>query len=163
MKLRKNIRKDLNDIFDFDCELTQKFKTVEAAEKASRKRTNSNDCWGNSNLMIPSKDIKKWFKLAAENLSHNRRTVIVSPYNPHYLYWFEYVHPYASSVILFKQKFPMFTEYEKPSPKTICLVVFDPKQRKNPRPRKQLYSDYANGKFVYFKIPLHLDKKYKKD
>ena len=162
MQLHKQVYDDLDAIFKFDCEVTQKFKTYHEAEEASHERNKKEGCWGKSNLMIPSKDIKHWFRLASEGLSKNRRTVIVTPFNPHYMYWFDYVHPYASSVILYTQNFPIFKAYEKASPKTICLVVFDPQKRKNPRPKKDLYGEYVDGKYVYMTIPLKLDKKYKK-
>lgn len=161
MQLRQKVYDDLDDIFSFDCEVTKKFKNYEVAENASHDSNIKGECWGKSNLMIPTKDIKHWFRLAAENLSKNRRTVIVTPYNPHYMYWFEYVHPYASSVILYKSKFPIFKGYDKAPPKPICLVVYDPEQRKKPRPKKELYGEYVDGKYVYTTIPLKLDKKHK--
>lgn len=158
MKLQPSVYDELNNVFNFNCDLTQKFKTYAEAEKALYEK-NATTAWGSSNIMIPSKDIKHWFRLATEGLSKNRRTVIVTPFNPHYMYWFEYVHPYASSVILYKQKFPIFKGYEKASPKDICLVVFDPEQRKTPRSKK--YGKYVNGKYIYMSIPLKLDKKHK--
>ena len=163
MKLQKQVYEDLNKVFDFDCEPTQKFKTYTSAETAANHETDASDdaCWGKTNLMIPSKDIKHWFRLASEALSKNRRTVIVTPFNPHYMYWFEYVHPFASSVVLYKQKFPIFQGYTKAAPKTICLVVFDPKQRKTSRSKTELYGEYVDGKYVYMTIPLKVDKKYK--
>jgi hypothetical protein len=163
MRLQKKVYEDLDDVFKFDCEVTHRFKTYKTAETAANHETDADDeeCWGKTNLMIPSKDIKHWFRLAAEGLSKNRRTVIVTPFNPHYMYWFEYVHPYASSVILYKHKFPIFQGYTKAAPKTICLVIFDPKQRKTLRPKKELYGEYVDGKYVYMSIPLKLDRKHK--
>lgn len=159
MQLTQKVYDELDDIFNFDCDLTKKFKNYKSAETAAIKNTNQhNECWGKSNLMIPSKDIKHWFRLAAENLNKDRRTVIVTPFNPHYMYWFEYVHPYASSIILYKSKFPLFKDYDKPPPKPVCLVVFDPEQRKKSRSKNELYGEYVDGKYVYMSIPLKISK-----
>ena len=147
MELQKEIYKDLNKIFKFNLNPIEKFKTVDKARKALE-----DGKWGKTNLLIPKDDIKGWFKLATEALQKNKRVIIITTFNPHYKYWFKYAWPWASKMLLYTKNCIKFKGYDNPSPKTVTLILFDPKHRKTPR--KDLIKSYVDGKFPYFSLPL---------
>lgn len=149
MQLDEKTYKELDDIFKFDANPLEKYKTPSKAREAL-------DRWGKSNLLIPKDKIDKWFELAVEALKKGKRVVVINTFNPHYRYWFKNVWPWASKVVLYTQNKIVFKGYENPCPKTVAVVLFDPQQRNSPR--KNLIKDYVDGKYEYFSLPLKVKK-----
>jgi len=153
MQLDETTYKELDAIFKFDANPVEKYKSVSKAREALEKDSNG---WGDSNLLIPKDNIDKWFELAVDAVKKGKRVIVINTFNPHYRYWFTYVWPWASKVILYVQNKIVFKGYENPCPKTVAVILFDPQQRDSPR--KDLIHDYVDGKFEYFKLPLKVKK-----
>ena len=107
-------------------------------------------------MLIPKDKIDKWFALAVEALKRGHRVVVINTFNPHYKYWFRYVWPWAAKVLIYKKHVVKFKGYDNPCPKTVAIVLFDPKQRRTPR--NTLIKGYVGTKFPYFSIPLKVRK-----
>lgn len=153
MQLDSKTYKQLDELFKFDANPLEKYKSHEKAEDALKRDLSG---WGKSNLMIPKDHIDKWFALAVEGLKKGKRVVVINTFNPHYKYWFKYVWPWASKVVLYTQNKIVFKGYSNPCPKTVAVVLFDPIQRKTPR--KKLFNNYVGDKYEYFTIPLKVKK-----
>ena len=153
MQLDNQTYKELDEIFKFDANPLEKYKTPSKARSALERKSSG---WGESNLLIPKDKIDKWFELAVDGLKKGKRVVVINTFNPHYRYWFKYVWPWASKVVLYTQNKIVFKGYENPCPKTVAVVLFDPQQRDTPR--KKLMDDYVDGKFEYFTLPLKVKK-----
>lgn len=153
MQINEKTYKELNDIFDFDLNPLEKFKTLEKAQNALNMKKGG---WGKSNLIIPNDNISGWFGLAVDALKKGKRTVIMNTFNPHYKYWFKYVWPWASKVLIYKKHVITFKGYDNPCPKTVVLILFDPEQRK--KPRTNLIKSYVDNKYPYFTLPLKIKK-----
>lgn len=151
MQLDDKTYRELSELFDFDCNPIEKYKTPSKAREALQ-----NGEWGKSNLLIPKDYIGEWFELAVEGLKKGKRVVVVNTFNPHYRYWFKYVWPWSSKVMLYTQNKIVFKGYNNPCPKTVSVILFDPQQRN--KERKGLIHDYVDGKFDYFTIPLKVKR-----
>ena len=149
MQLEDKTYKEINRLFKFTCNPVEKYGTVEKAEENLKK-------WGKSNLLIPSENHADWYRLAVDALKLGKRVVIVTAFNPHYKYWFKWVWLYSSKIILYRKHVIRFKGYDNFSPKDICLILFDPEQRKSPR--KNLYHNYVGDKYEYFRLPLKVRK-----
>lgn len=149
MQVDKQTYKDLDDLFHFDFNPVEKYKTPDDAHKALLAGK-----WGKSNLLIPKDKLDGWFKLAAESLKHGVRTVIINTFNPHYKYWFKYVWPYAAKVVIYTKHCIIFNGYDNPCPKTVAVILFDPEQQKTAR--KDLIHSYVDDKYPYFRLPLKI-------
>jgi len=149
MQLDKTTYKELDDLFHFNFNPLEEYKTPDKAEDNMGK-------WGKTNLMIPKDKIDKWFRLGVEGLKKGKKSVIINTFNPHYKYWFKYVWPYAAKVIIYTKHSIKFKGYDNPCPKTVAIILFDPEQRK--KPRKDLIHSYVDGKYPYFKLPLKVKK-----
>lgn len=147
MQLDKKTYKELDDLFHFDFNPVEVYKNYEKAEDNMKK-------WGKSNLLIPKDKIDKWFMLAVEALKKGKRTIVINTFNPHYKYWFKYVWPYASKVLIYTKHCITFKGYTNPCPKTVAVILFDPSQRK--KARTNLIHSYANEKYPYFRLPLKI-------
>lgn len=154
MQLDEQTYKELDNLFNFDTNPLEKYKTPDKAENALNQ---SSIGWGESNLLIPKEKIDKWFRLGVEALKKGKRTVIINTFNPHYKYWFKYVWPWAAKVVIYTKHCITFKGYSNPCPKTVAVILFDPEQRKTPR--KNLMHDYCDGKYPYFIMPLNLKQK----
>lgn len=153
MQLDNKTYKQLNDLFEFDANPLEKYKTVAKAEDALNRGLSG---WGKSNLLIPKDHIGDWFGLAVEGLKKGKRVVVINTFNPHYKYWFKYVWPWASKVVLYTQNKIVFKGYKNPCPKTVAVILFDPQQRS--APRKKLFDSYTDEKYPYFRLPLKVKK-----
>lgn len=149
MQLPLATYKELDEIFEFDCNPIEKYKTIKKAEEQIEE-------WGQSNLLIPKDDLSEWFRLAVEALMRKKRTVIMTMFNPHYQYWFKYVWPYAAKMIIYTKHVIMFKGYEKPCPKTMVLLLFEPQIRTTAR--TNLIQSYVDNKYPYFRLPLKVKK-----
>ena len=107
-------------------------------------------------MLIPNEKIDKWFRLAVEALKKGKRSVVINTFNPHYKYWFKYVWPWAAKVIIYKKHVITFKGYDKPCPKTVTVILYDPSQRK--KERTDLIKGYVEDKFPYFRLPLKIKK-----
>ena len=149
MQLDSKTYKELDDLFEFDCNPLEKYKTLAKAEAALNRGNNGSvGGWGKSNLLIPKDHIDKWFALAVEGLKKGKRVVVINTFNPHYKYWFKYVWPWASKVVLYVQNKIIFKGYKNPCPKTVAVILFDPNQRSSER--KNLFHSYTEEKYPYF-------------
>lgn len=148
MQLEDKTYKEINRLFKFTCNPVEKYGTVEKAEENLKR-------WGKSNLLIPNENHADWYRLAVDALKLGKRVVIVTAFNPHYKYW-TLVWEWASKIILYKKHVIRFKGYEGPSPKDICLIVYNPDDRMTPR--KNLYHYYAGDKYKYFRLPLKVRK-----
>jgi len=153
MQLDKKTYKELDDIFKFDSNPLEKYKTPAKARDALEKGQKG---WGESNLIIPKDNIGDWFELAVDGLKKGKRVVVINTFNPHYRYWFKNVWPWASKVVLYTQNKIVFKGYTNPCPKTVAVILFDPQQRNSPR--KKLFGNYVGDKYEYFTIPLKVKK-----
>lgn len=149
MQLQTQTYNELDDIFHFDMNPIDVYKTPSKAEE-------NIDNWGKCNLLIPKDNLSEWFRLATEALKKGKRVVLLNTFNPHYRYWFKYVWTYASKMFLYTKHEIRFKGYENPCPKTIAVILFDPDQRKTAR--NNIYHSYANGKYEYFNLPLKVKK-----
>lgn len=147
MQLDKTTYKELDDLFHFDFNPLEEYKSPDKAE-------DNIDDWGESNLMIPKDKIDKWFRLAVEALKEGKKSIVINTFNPHYKYWFKYVWPWAAKVVIYTKHCIKFKGYDNPCPKTVAVILFDPEQRK--KARKDLIHSYVDKKFPYFRMPLKI-------
>lgn len=76
----------------------------------------------------PFANTKLWFKKAIEQLAKGKFMVFLVPVNSDTAYWRELVFPYVTDFILISSHVT-FVGYDKPFPRELCLLVFDPQEQ----------------------------------